>query len=249
MSQVGQDPGIDLADDTHDVVADHDLGGTRRVHPGHGHLLEATAGGRQRVREHAPDVYRLGGLRSRQGHRQVFGLIGQFLRVVRGEEHLGQLEQPHTERAMRLVVRNRLQQARTQRCPQHALLGGQRVGDGHCVRGTGSGLQLARCEERHRQRLVDAETDENLADHAALLLALAERTGGDRGRQRTRDLAVAVMPRHLLDHVGLGPRVGPKAGHEHGLHVNGVGGLTSEADGLELDRRCRSSRARCPATR
>ena len=67
-----------------------------RVQTRHGHLFEAPAGNGQRLGDHPPHVDRLGRLGTGQGHGDELRLVGQLLRVVGGEEHLGDLEQPHT---------------------------------------------------------------------------------------------------------------------------------------------------------
>ncbi len=153
----------------------------------------------------APDRHRVRGLAPGEHDGQRLVLGGKV--AVARRVDVADLEEPCTDAPMRFVEGDGSEQAGTQRCAQHALVGHQRVGDRDRRSVEPRFGERVGCEERVRHRLGDAEPEQHVAQDPPALLAHRQAPVVGRGRHPRAEPVVAVVAGDLLDHVDLGGRV------------------------------------------
>ena len=223
---------VDLADGAHRVLAGLQRRRARGVQTGgHPALVDASTDAERRG-DLAPHRHRGRRLLPGQHDAQHLVLVGQVARA--GRVDVPDLEQPRVRATVRLVERDRPQQAGPQRRAQHALLVDERVGDAD-ARPVEAGLrERVGGEERVRHRLGDAETEQHLAQPAPTLLQARQATVHRGARHRLADPVVAEVAGDLLDHVDLGVAVGTPRRQRDGAGVTGA--RDGEADRIEQRR-------------
>ena len=171
-----------------------------------------------------------------QHEREVLALVGQELALTGPAVHVADLEQRDVEDSPADIGDDGPQQPGKQRRAEDRFLARERVvGLDHVVRAVRQAgpLVIARAEQHGPDRIGEPLAHHHIAHEPPIALVRRQVSDLRRARHGSGDVLVAVVTRHLLDHVDLALGVGPEGGDGDVEHVI-AGGLRGEADRCQV---------------